>query len=91
MDENKEQHAPEPDYESTLVWSDDDERNVGLLLKTCGGDVDEALKRLFQSGGGTDYASARLLSIRFAKSMGLSEVEFMQKYRRWKKGKPLSR
>ncbi len=78
-----------PDYGSSLVWSNDDQRSIRLLLDKYEGNLDEALKRLFQSGG-TDYASARQLSVRLSAPLGLTEAEFMQKYRRWKKGKPLS-
>ena len=78
--------APVPDYGSTLVWSDDDERNTKMLLNKFGGDVDKALKRFFESGGGTDYAYARSLSVRFAKPLGLTEVDFMKRYRQWRRG-----
>jgi len=79
----------EPDHGATLVWSDDDEKNVKALLAKYGGDPNGALKRFFESAG-TDYAAARGLSVRFAKPFGISEVEFMKRYRRWRKGKPLS-
>lgn len=79
-----------PDYGSTLVWSNDDQRSVEMLLRKYNGDVDAALKRLFEAGGGTDYAWARQLSVRFANTFGLNEAEFMTKYRRWRRGVSLS-
>lgn len=75
-----------PDHGSTLKWSNDDEKSTKLLVNKYDGNIDGALKRFFESGGGTDYASARVLSIRFAISFGISEVEFMKIYRRWRKG-----
>jgi len=83
MDEPK---KPEPDYGSTLVWSNDDERNVKMLLAKFGGNPTEALKRFFTSAGGTDYQYARSLSVRFASRFGMTEVEFMKLYRRWRRG-----
>jgi hypothetical protein len=82
-----EQRKPEPDHGASLVWSDDDERNVATLIAKFGGDVNEALKRFFTSGGGTDYSYARILSVRFASRFGMTEVDFMRAYRQWRKGK----
>ena len=81
------QQKPEPDYGSTLVWSNDDERNTKRLLNKYGGDMEQALKRLFISGGGTDYQNARSLSLRFASRFGITEANFMKLYRRWRQGK----
>lgn len=82
-----EQRKPEPDYGSTLVWSNDDERNIKWLLDKVSGDTKEAVKRLFISGGGTSYQTARALSVRFAARFGMTEVEFMKLYRQWRQGK----
>jgi hypothetical protein len=84
------QHKPGevvPDYGSTSVWSDDDKKNTDTLIKKYEGDLNGAMKRLFESGGGTDYATARVLSARFAESFKLTEVEFMKLYRKWRRGK----
>jgi len=82
-----EQQKPEPDYGSTLVWSNDDERNVNMLLANFEGNIKEAVRRLFVSGGGTSYQYARVLSVRFASRFGISEVDFMKLYRHWRQGK----
>ena len=82
--------APQPDHGSTLVWSNDDQKNGQKLLEKYNGDANEALKRLFETGG-TEYAEARRLSGRFAKIFGVDDLEFMKRYRRWRRGQPLAR
>jgi hypothetical protein len=89
QDDNYDDAVPlEPDHGSTTVWSDDDEKNVKLLLERYGGDFNESIKAFFRAGG-TEYLDARRLSVRFAGRFGLTPIEFMKKYRRWRKGKPL--
>jgi hypothetical protein len=75
----------QPDYGSTLVWSNDDKRNVAMLLEKNGGSVDAALKALFQAGN-TSYQQALDLSTRFGPAFGMSATDFMKKYRLWRKG-----
>lgn len=76
----------QPDYGSTLVWSNDDSKNVAILLKQHDGNVDQALKRLFTAGS-TNYETALRISGRFAPYFGITPVDFMKKYRLWRKGK----
>jgi hypothetical protein len=77
---------PAPDHGSTLVWSDDDEKGVRLLLKAANGNIDTALAKFFKAGGGPNVKTARKLAKRYCTPFGISEVEFMRKYRAWKRG-----
>ena len=74
-----------PDYGSTTVWSNDDTRNVKLLLEKHDGDVDRALATLFRAGN-TSYKQANHISGIFAPLFGITQVEFMNKYRAWRRG-----
>jgi hypothetical protein len=83
---------PKPDYGSSLVWSTETgkamQAGVATLLRKHGGNVDEALKSFFLSGG-TSYSEGRELSI-YARYFGLTEAEFQTKHRHWKRGEPLT-
>lgn len=83
---NEENPEVVPDYGTTLVWSNDDERSISLLLESTGQDLDKAVAKLFRAGN-TSYAQARSLSERVATGFGLTPVEFMKKYRAWRQGK----
>jgi hypothetical protein len=79
----------EPDHGSTTVWSDNDNENVVRLLSKHDGDIDKFLSELF--GGSCSYETARRLAEIYAPRLHLTLKEFMSKYRRWKRGEPLSR
>ncbi len=74
-----------PDYRSTTVWSNDDQKNVSMLLEKHGGNVDKAVGSFFRAGS-TTYKEARLLSARFGPAFGMTPTDFMKKYRAWRKG-----
>lgn len=77
---------PDPDYGSSLVWSTENSAAVGAatLLKKHSGNVDNALRALF--GHSCDYSSARLYAEALAAHFGLTVIDFMKKWRLWKKG-----
>jgi len=77
-------NPPKPDHDSTLVWSTDPKKRVEALLAKTGGDVDEALRRLF--GKNTSYQQARVLAECFSEGLGLRIGQFMLKYYSWRRG-----
>lgn len=76
---------PVPDYGSTPVWSNDRDKWTKELIAKNDGSIDKSLKALFRAGF-CSYQQARILAETFAKNFGLTQSEFMQKYRVWRKG-----
>jgi hypothetical protein len=75
------QRNSEPD--SSLVWSTEDVKNVAVLLSRYNGDLNASLKALF--GSSCSVETAVRVSERYAQQFGLTHMEFMSKYRKWKK------
>src|SRR5271157_620888 len=70
--------------DSSLVWSTEDAKYVAVLLSRYNGDLNVSLKALFGSSCSVEMAVR--VSERYAQQFGLTHMEFMSKYRKWKKG-----
>ncbi len=63
-----------------LFWSTGDPcAGIAVLLEKCAGDIDEAIVIL--AGKSCSRESARQMSVAFAPCLGISEAEFMRRWR----------
>lgn len=77
-------NPPDDQPDSSLVWSTEDDKKIEALLIRHNGDLDASLKSLF--GSSCSAETAVIVSERYAKHFGLTHVQFMEKYRKWKRG-----
>ncbi len=74
----------QPDHGSSPIWSTEDSGKVSALLQKYDGDLNKSLKALF--GSACSLGTAHKLAVTLAPHFGITTIEFLSKYRRWKKG-----